>query len=219
MDHYEAGLTHAWPGRASLSGTVFYDKGKNRLRAYMYGAAPNEAFFNSSTAKYRIRGLELAATLSPAENLDLFAGATWLRAKAGGDDGVEQDKMPYTPEFAFQAGFKWLIRERFLLSGDYQYLRDVYAATAMRTANPGRPGSNFSKLTGADKLPNINVVNLRLDYLFECATLGVKQGKLFVAVDNVLNRDYAYALETDGMRTGYYYMPGRTFMAGAELKF
>ena len=219
VDHYEVGLTHTWPGIASLNASFFYDKGKDRTRAYMFGAAPDESFFNATTPRYRIRGMELSGNLTPVENLDLFAGATWLRVKATGDDGVERDKMPYTPSFAFQAGFKWRFLEDFQFSGDYQYLRDVYGATSARTSNPANPNSSFGELTDADKLPSINVVNLRLDYFFNYEPLHIKEGKIFLAVDNVLDRDYAYALEKSGTQTGYYYMPGRTFMAGFELKF
>ena len=219
VDHYELGLTHTWPGIASLGATFFYDDGRDRTRAYMFGAAPNEAFFNSTTSKYKIRGAELTGRLTPLEDLELFAGATWLRVKATGDDGKEQDKMPYTPDFAFQAGFKWRFLENFQFSGDYQYLRNVYAATTMRTTNPAKPASNFAELTDANKLPNVSVVNLRLDYLFDYEPMHIRQGKIYVSVNNLFDRKYAYALETNGKDTGYYYMPGTTVMAGFDLKF
>ena len=211
VDHYEVGLTHAWKGIGSLGATLFHDRGKDRTRAYMYGGAPDESFFNSSTARYKIKGVELSSNLTPNDELDLFAGATWLRAKARGDDGEEQKKMPYTPGFAFQAGFKWRFHESFQFSGDYQYLRNIYAATSARTSNPASPGSNFPKLTRANKLPDVKVLNFRLDYLF-------RDGKIFLAVDNALDANYAYALETNGARSANYYMPGTTFMLGFELK-
>jgi iron complex outermembrane receptor protein len=219
VDHYEIGLTHALKGSGALNATFFSDKGKDRTRAYMYGGAPNEFFFNSTQARYRIRGVELSGTLAPSKGLELFAGVTWLRAKATGDDGVEQKNMPYTPSFALQAGFKWKIRENIALSGDYQYLRDIYAASSARTSNPSSPGSTFGTLAKADKLPNANVVNLRLDCLFDRKPWQIKGGKIFIAVHNVLGAKYAYALETNGADSAYYYMPGRTFMAGFELKF
>ena len=213
VDHYEIGLTHKWKGIGSLTGAFFYDDGKNRTRAYMGGAAPSS--FNSSSARYKIRGMELSGNLTPAENIELFAGATWLRAKATGDDGVEQKKIPYTPSFTFQTGFNWKFLDHFQLSGDYQHLRDVYAATSARTG----VSSNFSNLTDANKLPNVNIVNTRLDYLFNYEPAHIKKGRIFVAVNNVLNADYAYALEISGTTSACYYMPGRTFMAGFELTF
>jgi iron complex outermembrane receptor protein len=185
----------------------------------MYGAAPDASFFNSTAAWYRIKGMELTGSLTPVAGLELFAGAAWLRAEAKGDDGVKQKKMPYTPGFAFQSGFRWKFLDHFQLSGDYQHSRDVYAATAARAANPAAPQSTFAKLDNANKLPDMHVVNLRLDYLFNYAPMHIKEGKLFLAVNNVLDAEYAYALETDGENKACYYMPGTTFMAGFELKF
>ncbi|MCL1926603.1 MAG: TonB-dependent receptor [Syntrophorhabdaceae bacterium] len=217
-DHYEVSLAHTWKNIGSLSGAFFYDDGKNRTRAYMYGSAPDESFFNSTSAWYRIRGMELSGNLTPLEGLEFFAGAAWLQAEAKGDDGVKQKKMPYTPSFTFQTGFKWKFLDHFLLSGDYQHLRDIYAAISPRAANPAAPGSTFQDLTSANKLPEVNVVNLRLDYLFSYEPMRVKDGKIFITINNVLGAKYAYALETNGTQSAYYYMPGRTFMAGFELK-
>ena len=64
----------------------------------------SDSFFNSSTAEYKIDGLELAGSVTPLDGLEIFAGATWLKAWAKGDDGKSTDKMPYTPSFALQAG-------------------------------------------------------------------------------------------------------------------
>ncbi|MDR2075689.1 MAG: TonB-dependent receptor plug domain-containing protein [Desulfovibrio sp.] len=220
VDHYELGLTHTWPGLARLSGTFFYDRGRDRTRAYMYGNQPSSvSFFNSSASRYRIRGLELAGSLTPLEGLELFAGATWLRAKAVGDDGLERDRMPYTPDFALQTGFSWKFHENFRLSGDYQHLQGVYDGTAARTTNPAAPASDFSRLTKLNKLKDIDVVNLRLDYLFSYEPLALKEGKLFFAVDNVFDADYAYTKEVSATDSASYWMPGTTFMLGLELKF
>lgn len=220
VDHFELALTHEWERIASVGATVFHDKGKDRLRAYMYGGAPNETFFNSSVSRYTLKGLELSGNLTPTDNLEFFAGATWLRAKATGDNGVTQRTMPYTPSFAFQAGFRWRFCENFQLSGDYQYQRNVYQGTSARTSGTGNnAASNFGRLTDLDKLPNVNVVNLRLDYFFNCERLHLKEAKIFVGVDNVLGKKYAYALEKNATTNAYYYMPGRTVKAGFELTF
>jgi iron complex outermembrane receptor protein len=219
VDHYEAGLTHTWKNIGSLSAAFFHDDGRDRTRAYMYGGAPDETFFNSHISRYKIMGMELSGNLAPVKDFELFAGAAWLHPKATGDDSVERDRMPYTPNFAFQTGFRWRFLEGFRLSGDYQHLQDIYADTSARTANPGNPASNFSELTDADKLPNVDVFNLRLDYSFRCGKARIKDGRVFLSVDNLFDAKYAYALETDGTQSAYYYMPGRTFMAGFELKF
>ena len=221
VDHFEVGLTHTWPKIARLGATWFHDQGKDRTRAYMFGAAPDETFFNSTTAKYTIQGVELSGSVTPVKNLELFAGATWMNAEATGDDGIKQDKMPYTPSFAFQAGFKWDFLEHFRLSGDYQHMQDVYAATSMRTSPTNKPASNFGTLTSNNKLPDINVVNLRLDYMFDYEPLHLRDGKIFLAVNNVFDQKYAYAMEVNSTNTarGLYYMPGINFMVGMDLKF
>lgn len=217
VDHYEISLSHVQPDLFTLTGTWFHDDGRDRTRAYFGGKSPTGAFFNSTTAEYTIDGLEFSGKLTPVKDLELFAGATWLWAKAKGDNGKTRDKMPYTPSFALQAGFVWKFLENFQLSGDYQHLQDVYGATAAR----GGATSNFAKLTDIDKLPDMDVVNLRLDYIFSYDELHLEQGKVFVAVNNVLNNQYAYALEksANNSERGLYYMPGTNVMVGLELKF
>ena len=121
--------------------------------------------------------------------------------------------MPYTPGFALQAGFKWRFLEDFLLSGDYQHLQDVYAGTLGR----GGANSNFADLTDDDKLRDIDLLNLRLDYFFSYDDLHLEEGRVFVAVNNLLNCQYGYTMTDD--KEALYKMPGISFMAGFELKF
>jgi iron complex outermembrane receptor protein len=228
VDHFEVGLTHTWPNLFTLGGTYFHDDGRNRTRAYMFGPTPSEGFFNaSSTARYIIDGFELSGSLTPTDGLELFAGATWLQARARGDgtgpeDRKWRDKLPYTPDFMFQAGFKWDFLEHFRLSGDFQHIRGMYQGTLARTSSTAGGGvSGVDRLTERDRLPDINVVNLRLDYMFDHEPWHLEQGKIFLAVNNVLNAKYAYAMDkhpTTGARD-FYWMPGTTFMAGFELKF
>lgn len=223
VDHYEISLSHEQPDLFSLSATYFHDYGRDRLRAFMYGSltpATYTDFFTSSTSEYTIDGLELTGSIKPIKNLDVFAGGTWLWAKAKGDDGITQHKMPYTPSFALQTGFKWRFLEDFLFSGDFQHLQGVYAGTAVRTSGPKpKPSSKFNELTDNEKLPDINLLNLRLDYFFKYDDLHLEEGRVFVAVNNVLNCQYAYAMETQEQSRELYYMPGTSFMAGFELKF
>jgi iron complex outermembrane receptor protein len=163
--------------------------------------------------------VEVSGSLTPHSGFELFSGVTWLRVRAKGDDGVERDRMPYSPNFTLQTGFRLRFLEDFLLSGDYQYLRNVYAVTSARAVNPTAPESNFLELTDAYKLPNINVANFRLDYFFALSKMRIKEGRLFLALNNALDAKYAYALETNEIQSAYYYMPGLTFMLGFEVKF
>lgn len=221
VDHYEVSLSHTQPGIFTASATLFHDDGRDRLRAYMAssGRTPTADFFTSSTAKYKIDGLELSGSVTPTDNLELFAGATWMKTWATGDNGVSTSKMPYTPAFTLQTGFKWKFFDNFQLSGDYQYLKDVYAATWMRGASPAAPASNVNTLTEINRLPDINVFNARLDYTFSYDDMHIEEGKVFLAVNNIFNTPYAYSMEVSGNNRGLYNMPGTTFMVGFDLKF
>ena len=127
--------------------------------------------------------------------------------------------MPYTPAFTLQTGFKWKFFDNFQLSGDYQYLKDVYAGTWGRTANPRSPSSNVTTLNEINRLPDINVFNARLDYTFSYDDMHIEEGKVFVAVNNIFNTPYAYSMEISGNNRGLYNMPGTNVMVGFDLKF
>jgi outer membrane cobalamin receptor len=204
VDHYEVGLTHTWPERASVGATAFHDKGKDRFRAYMYGPIP--AQFNDPIGHYEINGLELTGTVTPVQALELFAGATWLEAEVTGSDNIEQDHMPYTPGFQFQAGATWAFLDRFRLFLDMQHLRGLYQGTNFRTS-----GFDFNALDNSDKLDDITLVNARLSYGFDYRPWRLSEGELFLAVNNIFDEDYEYAKG--------YEMPGTTFFAGTSLKF
>ena len=203
VDHFEVGLTHTMPEIATFGVTAFHDKGKDRFRAYMGGVIPP---FNDTTGRYRIRGLELSATVTPTNDVEIFAGATWLKAEATGSDGIKQNKMPYTPKFALQAGFSWRFLESFKLYMDVQHFNGVYQGTNRRPL-----GFDFPLLTDADKLDDITVVNARLSYNFDYAPWRLKDSEFFIAVSNILNKKYEYAKG--------YRMPGTTFFIGLNFKF
>jgi outer membrane receptor protein involved in Fe transport len=204
VDHYEIGLTHTWPETASLKATAFYDKGRDRVQAYMFGAIPTQ--FNDPIGKYEIRGLELTGSVTPVKNLEFFAGATWLEAEATGSNGVERDHMPYTPSFQFQAGAKWNFLENFRLTMDMQHMSNVYAGTVNRTAT-----FNYSALTDKDKLDDITLCNARVSYSFNYKKLRLNDSEIFFAVNNIANQHYEYAKG--------YSMPGITFFGGYSVKF
>jgi iron complex outermembrane receptor protein len=201
--HYEAGITHTWPGLFTLGGSVFYDDGRDRIISATSGAGPiNDV---SSASYYKITGVELSASVSPAAEFEVFAGGTWLSAKAKGQNGHVVTKLPYTPELSMSAGFTWTILERFRLSGDYQYLSGVYTGDLMKTQG------SFSDPSIIAKLDDQHLVNLRLSCSFEYEPWNIARGEVFFAVNNLLNRKYEYYLT--------YEMPGITFMAGADIKF
>lgn len=206
VDHYEMGLTHTWPETASLKATAFYDKGKDRVLAFMGGPVPLQ--FNDPIGQYEIRGLELTGSVTPVKNLEFFAGATWLETEATGNDGVERDHMPYTPRFQLQAGAKWAFLENFRLTMDMQHMSNVYAGTVSR----GGSGSfKYGDLTDKDKLDDITLCNARVSYSFDYKKLRLNDSEIFFAVNNIANQHYEYAKG--------YSMPGITFFGGYSVKF
>lgn len=203
VDHYEVGLTHTWPELASVSATAFYDRGKDRFQAYMYGSIP--AQFNDPIGRYRIRGLEFTGRVTTVKKFELFAGATVLNAKATGGNGVECNHLPYTPGFQIQAGADWTFHDNFRLFTDVQHLSNLYQGTDSRGNN-----LNFTQLTDKDKLDDMTLVNARLSYRFDYRPLRINDSEVYVAVNNIFNEHYEYAKG--------YRMPGTTVFAGFTMK-
>jgi iron complex outermembrane receptor protein len=204
VDHYEVGLTHTFPKIATLGATYFYDKGKDRFQAYFFGPIPTQ--WNDPIGKYEIRGLELTGTATPLKNLELFTGATWLKAEAKGNNGVEVDHLPYTPGFQLQTGLTYKFLNNFRFYMDMQYLRDLYQGTNSRPGN-----LNFTELTRKDKLDDIILANARLSYRFDYRPLRLSDSEIFIAVNNIFNQHYEYAKG--------YPMPGTTVFGGFTIKF
>lgn len=204
VDHYEASLTHVWPGTASLGATVFRDQGKDRFQTFMFGSVPLQ--FNDPIGRYEIRGLELSGTATPVKTLELFAAATWLKAEAKGGNGVESDAMPYTPAFQLQAGVKWAFLDNYRLFVDMQHMQDVYQGTYVRSGT-----FNVPSITSKDKLNDITVVNARISYHFTYRPLLLGDSEVSLAVNNIFNQTYEYVKG--------YPMPGTTVLGGVTLRF
>ncbi len=204
VDHYEAGLTHTWPNKGSLSATVFRDQGKDRFQTFMFGPIPLQ--FNDPVGRYEIRGLELSGTATPIKALELFAAATWLKVEAKSGNGVESDKMPYTPGFQMQAGVKWNFCDNYRLFVDMQHLRDLYQGTFVRSGTFDTP-----RITHKDKLNDITLVNARIGYHFAYRPLLLGDSEISLAINNIFNQHYEYAKG--------YPMPGTTVFGGITLRF
>ncbi len=204
VDHYEAGITHTWPDRGSLSATIFRDQGKDRFQAFMFGTVPLQ--FNDPIGRYEIRGLELTGTASPLKDIEFFAGATWLKAEAKGGNGVESDKMPYTPGFQLQAGAKWTFLNNYRLFVDMQHLRDLYQGTFVRSGTFNTP-----EITSKDKLNDITLFNARVSYHFDYRSLRLGDSEISLAINNIFNQHYEYAKG--------YPMPGTTIFGGVSFRF
>ena len=201
VDHYEIGVSHKWEDKAQFNASVFEDVGKDRFRTQMwYSGSP---VFNS-TGKYTIRGLELSSTVSVTPEVEIFGGATWLDVKAKGDNGLEQDAMPYTPEFSFQAGLNWDFLPSSRLTLDMQHMQGLYQGTTYRTSG------NIAALSESDRLGDITLVNMRVSHKFDYEPLHIQGAEMFASVDNLFDEKYEYAKG--------YSMPGTTGMVGFTIK-
>jgi iron complex outermembrane receptor protein len=202
VDHFEIGVAHSLGKRGNITATAFHDRGKDRFRAYFGGATP--ITFNDPIGRYTIRGLELTTSLRPRKDWSFFAGTTWLDVKAKGNNGIEHDKMPYTPSFTFKAGTQWEIAESDRLYMDMQHIRGLYQGTS------ARGGFNYSTLDGRNKLDDITLFNLRLSRRIRQPGGHFDEMEVFLAINNLFNQSYEYVKG--------YPMPGVTAMIGVELK-
>jgi iron complex outermembrane receptor protein len=207
VHHYEAALGYFRPGLFRIGASYFYDDGRDRIIFPGGSLIPD----NASLASYfRINGIEASGSLSLEKNLLVleklvfFTGGTWLvDIKAKGDSGEEVNKVPYTPTFSMSAGFKWTFMKNFHLSGDYQYLCDIYEGVAWRA-------DFFTELQEDAKLDDIHLINLRLSYGFDYTRWHIESAELFVSINNLLNRKYEYYVG--------YEMPGTSFTIGGSFK-
>jgi iron complex outermembrane receptor protein len=208
VNHFEWGLSYRQSALFSLSASYYYDDGRDRIVA-AGRAVPG----NASTASYfRIQGFEAGGGFSlntdrlMLNRIEFFAGCNWITGLAArGEDGREVNRMPYTPVFTASAGFKWTFLKRFRLSGDYQFLHDLYSGGLSSSA------ASFFDLSDSQRLDDISLLGLRLACSFEYGAWRVGGGELFIAASNLLNRRYEYYQG--------YTMPPFSLTFGASAKF
>ncbi len=205
VDHYEAGIKHTIPNKASMGATVFRDFGKDRFLTYMFGATI-PAQFNDPIGYYEIKGLEITCVFTPFKNLEVFSAGTWMQSEAKGGNGQKSDNLPYTPGFQFQTGFKWTFLKKYRIYMDMQHIRDVYQGTFARSNT-----FNVPNITAKDKLRDITTVNARMGYMFDYKNMHISDSELYLVINNILNKRYEYAKG--------YPMPGTTVLAGISVKF
>ncbi|MDK2126959.1 TonB-dependent receptor [Parachitinimonas caeni] len=188
LHHTEIGLQWAAQAATRLDISLFSDQLNNR---YVFGFPPDvpppPQFIN--LGDYRMRGAELALQHDLDRHWRLFGGLTLL------DPSI--DNLPYTPRRALTLGLNGQIGP-VRLALDAQYQSETRAL-------------NRARVAGASNLQTVGsfaVVNARLGWLLP--RLG-KKGEVFLALDNLLDRDYTY-------RPGYP-MPGRSAQLGLAASF
>ncbi len=180
---YEAAKT--W--RAEV--TLFRNAGRDR---YVFVPPPPPPFRFLNVERFETEGAEFTLTARPMATVSVFAGVGLLRTTPG--------DLPYAPKRTLTGGLTWRIRDGLTFNADASYTGEQYAGAQAR-AN----GAPNTERVGAFAL-----LNLRLAYALPVAW-AVRKTEVFVAGDNVLDRDYRY-------RPGYP-MPGAGFTAGATIRF
>lgn len=188
LDHAEIGFKFSPTAATQIDASVFRDKVKNR---YVFGFPPNVApppkFINLGS--YSIKGAELAIRQDIGTRWSVFGGLTVL------DPSISN--LPYTPKRALTVGVNGQIGP-VRLAVDAQHQSETWVFS-----NARRAGS-----TNTQKVAGFTVANMRLSY--PIAALG-KKGEVFVAVENIFDKKYAY-------RPGYP-MPGRWAQVGLAASF
>lgn len=188
LDHAEVGFKWTPAEGTQLDASVFHDKVKNR---YVFGFPPNvpppPQFIN--LGGYTVRGAELAVRQDVARGWSVFAGLTLL------DPSI--DNLPYAPRRALSLGLNGQ-------AGPVRIAVDAQLQSAVWALNRARAADALN----TERVGGFAVVNARVAY--PVAALG-KKGEVFVALENLFDRDYAY-------RPGYP-MPGRSAQLGLMASF
>jgi len=203
--HYEAGISRKF-GIATLGGSFFFDDGRNRIIAN--DIIPKNA---SLVSYFRITGVEIYGNVKPVRVLTFFAGGTWLRAAARGEDGIVADRMPFTPDISLASGVTWTLScfavkylEDVMISADYRFLHGLYANTALQFS------SGFINSGDTSKLDDQHIVHIRASYTYQAQVYHIDSLEAYIDVDNLLNQKYEY--------WPGYRMPGITVSGGLNIK-
>ncbi len=201
VDHYEVGAGLQFNDTDSVNLTVFHDRGKDRFRVYMFNAS--SPVWNDPIGRYKVTGVEASAQATFADCVDAFAAVTYMNTRALDANGTLTKHMPYSPKWTVQAGATWRMTENWKLYADALYVNDLWSGTNTRPAG-------FSYGSGSKKLKDIFLVNAKLTRTFEAPQGLPKHGEVYLAINNLLNRDYAWDAN--------YPMPGITAFVGVKFE-
>lgn len=187
LDHQELGVKFNPIESATLDLAIFKDKYKDRYLFAFPPAVSQPSFTN--LGDYEIKGAEATWQQHWNDSWSSFVGFTWL------DPSLKT--LPYAPKQSLSLGTTYETGP-WRFSADAQYQKDMYVLAEERTAG----AANFAQVD------SFTVVNLRVGHAVPA--LG-KVGEVFVAVENLFDRNYEY-------RTGYP-MPGTSAQLGVKMGF
>ncbi|SFW16133.1 TonB-dependent receptor [Nitrosovibrio sp. Nv17] len=188
LDHAEVGVRLTPWESTQFDASVFVDRVRNR---YVFGFPPNvpppPQFINLGA--YTMKGAEVMIRQNITASWTVFGGLTLL------DPGI--DNLPYTPRRAVTAGISGQVGP-IRLTVDTQYQSSIAALSRAREAGAAN----------LEKVDSFVIMNARVSH--RLPMLG-RRGEIFVAMENLLDEDYAY-------RPGYP-MPGRWGQIGLSASF
>jgi iron complex outermembrane receptor protein len=194
MDHFEVGLSHVFNQYVKADLTAFWDEGKDRYRMWSRNPSGMPPAGFSNIDSYHKYGVESTVTVTPCDDLSLFAGAAFLE--------TSPHDMPFAPRWTLSGGLNWRFLEDFQLSADALYRSSMYTDSWARTAAP---------VTDPGKVTDLFLLNAKLSWFFDLPAACLKEGELFLALENITDRSYEYS-------PGYR-MPGITWTVGLTLNF
>ncbi|WP_225594726.1 TonB-dependent receptor plug domain-containing protein [Pseudomonas sp. PDM22] len=187
LDHQELGVKFQPLSDTTLDLALFKDRLKDR---YLFAFPPTvsqPSFVN--LGDYDMRGAEATWQQRWNSQWSSFLGFTWL------DPSIST--LPYAPRRSVSLG-STLENGPWRLSADAQYQSEMYVLAEERSAG----ASNYEQVGG------FTVVNMRIGH--QVPAFG-PDGEVFVALENLFDRDYAY-------RPGYP-MPGTSAQLGVRMGF
>lgn len=187
LDHRELGVKFNPTDSATLDLAVFQDKLENRYLFAFPPAVSQPTYIN--LGDYEVRGSEASWQQRWNANWSSFLGLTWL------DPTLKT--LPYAPERSVSLGVTYA-QGPWRVSTDAQYQSRMYVLQEERV----------NGASNTEQVDAFTVVNLRVGHAVPA--LG-EVGEVFLAVENLFDRDYAY-------RTGYP-MPGTSAQVGVKMGF
>ena len=183
MDTYTFGFRFAFEDLVKLHVSAFRNEIRDRFDLDAAGQ-----YHNASDMK--ANGFEATVRVTPTDDLGFYAGATYTIP--------ETAHVSRLPEVTGVLGASWRFLEYWHLDADVNYSSSMYAYST-RSSNP----SDLSKV------PCFWTANVRL--ACDLAAFLPLDGEIYVAGENIFNRDYEYF-------PGYE-MPGAMIYTGIRLKF
>lgn len=163
-DNYELGITQNISDDIEMDITGFVRNVDD------YIERPDSSTPNQNYEEYRFMGVETTLSSSLSEQLNLFAGYTYLHTEDL-SSGSEKDELQNRPTHKIQLGANWRPTERITLNGNVQYIAGQYFY------------SRKAPLI-KERYANYTLVNLRATYDLN------ETFSIYGGIDNLLDENY-----------------------------